>query len=152
MKNDLTAVNHRCFINKLHLNITKSAVVTYTRKKHFVEYIYRVNNIPLFRATEIKDLGVTFDNALSFNLHIDVVVTSCLKTLGFIFRTSKNFTYIRTFKTLFFSLIRSKLEYCCIVWCPYYQVTINRIESVQRIFLKYLFLLRNGHYPPQGIE
>ena len=49
---------------------------------------------------------------------------------------------LRTFETrvrepmimMFNSYLKSKLEYCCIVWSPKEQQYINKIEDIQRIF------------------
>ena len=35
---------------------------------------------------------------------------------------------------MFNSYLKSKLEYCCIVWSPREQQYINEIEDIQRIF------------------
>lgn len=59
------------------------------------------------------------------------------RTLGFIFRIAKDFTSVYCLKSLYCSLVRSILEYCSVVWHPYYQNGIERIESVQRRFLRY---------------
>ena len=49
---------------------------------------------------------------------------------------------LRTFSTreagpmmkLFNTFIKSKMEYCCVVWAPYQQNLINQLENVQRQF------------------
>jgi hypothetical protein len=40
-------------------------------------------------------------------------------------------------KTLYVSLVRPKLEYASCVWRPFYGAQIDRIERVQRKFVKY---------------
>ena len=152
LQSDIESINDWCIQNRLKLNLAKTTVITYTRKQQPVIFDYHVNNIPLSRATEIKDLGVKFDSSLTFNYHVNELASSCFKILGFIFRTCKSFKNINTFKSLFYSLIRSKLEYCCIVWSPFYQADISRIESLQRTFLKYLTFICEGSYPARGVE
>ena len=41
--------------------------------------------------------------------------------------------------TLFKSLVRPKLEYCCPVWSPHKVTDIQKIESVQRSFTKKIY-------------
>lgn len=60
--------------------------------------------------------------------------------MGFIKRWSKEFDDPYITKILFISLVRPSLEYACVVWSPYYNVYIDRIESIQKKFL--LFALR----------
>ena len=78
------------------------------------------------------------DSKLSFVPHIDNIITAANKILGFIMRTCKKFNKINTFLLLYKSLVRSKLEYCCPVWNPTYNIHSNRIEKIQRRFTKYL--------------
>lgn len=40
---------------------------------------------------------------------------------------------------LYSSLIRSRLEYCSTVWCPFYAEAIDRIEKVQKKFTRLLY-------------
>ena len=37
---------------------------------------------------------------------------------------------------MFNSYLKSKLEYCCIIWSPNEQQYINKIEDIQRIFTR----------------
>ena len=48
--------------------------------------------------------------------------------------------------TLFNSLVRSKLEYCCTVWDPYKVSHINSIEQVQRAFTKRIKHMKDFDY------
>lgn len=65
----------------------------------------------------IKDLGVTFDQHLRFDLHIANVVNTANRLMGM----AKRFTYEihspRTILILFFTYIVPILEYCVAVWC-----------------------------------
>jgi hypothetical protein len=43
-----------------------------------------------------------------------------------------------TLKSLYTSLFRPKLEYAkCVVWNPFYDVRVDRVERVQRRFIRY---------------
>lgn len=78
------------------------------------------------------------DSTLSFNPHIDHILASAFRNLGFILRISKPFSSPNTLKILYFSFVRSFLDFCSTVWNPYYEVHIKRIEKVQKKFVKSL--------------
>jgi hypothetical protein len=77
-------------------------------------------------------------------------VASSVKTLGFIFRSCKRFRSESCLRALYFTLVRSKLEYCSIVWSPIYRRGVDALESVQRKFAKYLLFKLIAEFPPRG--
>lgn len=141
-----------CEANKLTLNQDKCKVLTFSRKKETVLFPYRLESVILERVQFVSDLGVTFQSDFSFRLHIDGIVKSANKMLGFILRNSASFVNPDTLKTLYFSYVRSKLEYCAIVWNPRHDIYVRLVESCQRRFLKYLYFRMHGNYPPRGYE
>ena len=57
--------------------------------------------------------------------------------LGFIKRRAKEFNNTLITVSLFTTLIRPHLEYASQVWTPHYNCNINRIERIQKIFVKF---------------
>lgn len=141
-----------CESNGLPLNIKKCNVMTFTRKLNPLIFPYTVGEIPLARVEGIKDLGVYFDPALSFSRHVDSVIKTAFKSLGFIIRSSRSFSNISTIKVLYFAYVRSRLEYASVVWSPFYEVHKASLERVQRRFLKYLYFRSHGVYPVRGYD
>ena len=121
--------------NSLNLNISKCTVITFTRKQNFIHADYVVGSTTLSRSYSIKDLGVLLDSQITFVQHIDVMVASALKRLGFVLRHGMDFSP-RILKLLYFTFVRSSLEYCSTVWSPYYGIHVNDIERVQGRFLR----------------
>ena len=111
-----------CISNKLEMNVSKCKVVTYTRKATQTEFLYTFNNTVLSRGQTTKDLGILFDSKLDFVEHVNVITNSALRLLGFIIRNCKQFSNTQALKTLYFSLVRSKIEYGAIIWNPIYNV------------------------------
>ena len=99
-----------CQKNLLYLNINKCKTLTYSRKTNIIKYRYMINNVTLERTNDIKDLGINFDSQVTFNIHFRSTVTSAYRTYGFIIRNCNQFS-IQVLSTLYFSLVRSKLEY-----------------------------------------
>lgn len=148
----ICAVSQWCIINKLDLNISKCSVVSYSRLKNTIVFDYSINGSILSRLSNVRDLGVVFDEKLSFISHIEQVVACASRMLGFILRNSKHFSNVSTIKLLYYSYVRSRLEYCSIVWSPIYSRHSNSVEGVQRRFLKYLMFREDGSYPQRGME
>ena len=82
----------------------------------------------------IKDLGVIFTSNMSFNKHICNVTAKSFQMLGFVRRTMKPFKDLSVLRSLYYSLIRSKLEYCPLVWSPRAKSMCDQIERVQNKF------------------
>lgn len=148
----LNTLHSWCNKNMLYLNIEKCNVVSFYRIKQPILYEYVVDGKTLNRVNEIKDLGMVFDSRFTFVPHIEHVSSAAVKTLGFIIRNSKYFLNEFTFKLLYFTFVRSKLEYGAMIWNPIYECHVSTIESVQRKFLKYVTFRLDGSYPPRGIE
>ena len=59
------------------------------------------------------------------------------RSLGLVFRITKDFTDVYCLKSLYCALVRSTLEYCSVVWNPNYINGSQRIENVQRRFIRF---------------
>lgn len=138
LQEDLNRFEAYCALNKLELNTTKCYVCSFTRKPRPLTFNYSLSGTVLSRVEKIKDLGVIFDNKLIFDEHINAIVNKASKALGFIIRTSSEFKQIKTIKILYCAFVRSHLEYASQVWNPTYGIYINRIENIQKKFLRYV--------------
>lgn len=150
LQNQIDILHHWCLKNRLELNISKCKILTFSRKVTTLQYSYNIDNVILERCDTIKDLGVHFDHQLTFNYHINSIVNSAYSAYGFIYRNCKNFNNISVLTRLFYSLVRSKLEYGSIIWSPIYNQYISDIDKVQKKFLKFLSFKSSGVYPPRG--
>jgi Reverse transcriptase (RNA-dependent DNA polymerase)/Endonuclease-reverse transcriptase len=138
---DLDAFSQWCTQNKMELNLSKCKVMSFTRSLYSKQFSYKLSGIFLQKVESIEDLGVMLDTKLSFVPHINATIAKALRMLGFIKRIGKEFKDPYTLITLFNSYVRSKLEYACIIWDPCFKIHSDRIENVQRRFLR--FALRN---------
>lgn len=145
LQSDLDNLYQWCLDNSLFLNIGKCNVLSFTRKNNVFSFHYHVDNQPLTRVDSIKDLGVTFDTKLDFSIHIDAVISKAYRMLGFMKRCTKDFSNVQAIKTLYFSLVRSNLEYCCLIWDPYYNNQTKILERIQNKFTRYLYY-KSNHY------
>jgi hypothetical protein len=74
--------------------------------------------------------------------HGDVTVSKARQMLGFIMRVGRDFRDPYALKSLYVSLVRSKLEYASCVWIPYQNGRIARLKRVQEKFILYAMFVR----------
>jgi hypothetical protein len=77
------------------------------------------------------------DEKMTFSEHVDVMVAKAFAMLGFISRLFSEFRDPYILKSLVTSLVRPKLLYANCVWNPFYDVRVDRVEHVQRRFIRY---------------
>ena len=121
----------------MYLNVSKCSDISFSRKRNTLLFGYQLQETLLQRTTLIKDLGVMLDSKLTFNEHVEYVCSKASKTLGFLFRITKEFKDVQCLKALYCSLVRSTLEYSSVIWSPYYANNSNRIEKIQLKFFRY---------------
>ncbi|XP_043477484.1 uncharacterized protein LOC122508276 [Leptopilina heterotoma] len=142
LQSDLRSLQVWCNDNHLSINTNKSYVMSFTKGRvNLFDYI--LDGIVLVRVTRVRDLGVSFTNDFSFNERITETVSKATKSLGFIMRNASVFNKIITVKTLFLTLVRSMIEYACVIWSPFYVFNIIRLERVQNRFLRFAARLLN---------
>ena len=88
---------------------------------------------PIQEKAHLRDLGVEIASDLTFNTHINNVVSAATKLVGWTLRSfrSRNKPVMLT---LWKSLIQSKLDYTSQLWSPSDQANIGHLESVARNF------------------
>merc|ERR1711962_1703756 len=93
----------------------------------------------------VKDLGVITSRDVSFSEHIDDLVLSSKIKVGLLLRTFKT-REVEPMLKMFNSFIRSKLDYCSIIWTPDKKEEIDKIERIQRNFRSKIRGLEEKNY------
>ena len=95
--------------------------------------------------TRKKDLGVTFDNGFSFDVHIQSCINKANKMIGIIKRT---FTFLDKgiFSDLYEALVRPHLVCSNVIWSPYLKRQSVTIERVQRRATRLISTFRDLSY------
>lgn len=137
LQQQLEAFADWCRLNRMVLNVTKCSVISFGRKRSLLHHDYCLDDTYLKRQTTVKDLGVMMDAKLDFKDHVAYIVSKASSQLGFVFRFAKKFKDVYCLKSLYCSLVRPILEYCSVVWAPFYQNEILRIEAIQRKFIRF---------------
>ena len=106
---------------------------------YLLDYYLLPNNEKhtLSRTVNEKDIGVTFDEKITFENHIHAKVMTANKMMGLI-RRSYKFLDQNNFIPLYKSLVRTHLDYAASVWSPSQQHLIDELEQVQRRATKLL--------------
>ncbi|KAG7295979.1 hypothetical protein JYU34_021071 [Plutella xylostella] len=138
LQEDLDRLSVYCLNNKLDINVDKCFHISFTRKRNKHMSTYMLQNQSLTSVSEIRDLGVVHDSKLLFDSHIDSIITKASKALGFLIRSSRPFKCMKTVKILYCAYVRSHLEYASQIWNPQYDIYIDRLERIQKRFIRYL--------------
>ena len=93
----------------------------------------------------VRDLGVHVSSSRSWRPHIERTIQGARKMAAWVlsaFRDRSQTTMLTLYKTM----VRSKLEYCCPVWNPAGITDIQKLESVQRSFTNKISGCKDLHY------
>lgn len=134
---DVEHIRQWCQTNKLLLNVSKCKQMSFVRTASSIDFYYTIGDIALERVRSITDLGLDLDTKMDFHLHFEVIVNKALKLLGFIYRTTRDFTSIECLNFLYKSLVVSRLEYLSCVWSPSYIIHIANLEKVQNKYIQF---------------
>lgn len=137
LQQDIDSLVRWCTLNGMQVNVTKCCAISFSRLHEPLRYDYIIGNSSLQRVDTVKDLGVIIDSKVRFNEHVSMVTAKAFATLGFLKRNTSAFQDIYALKSLYCALVRSILEYAVVVWAPYHATQVNRLESIQRNFLRY---------------
>ena len=99
----------------------------------------------LYPTDAVKDLGVLISADLSWSSHVTMIADRARKVASWVlsaFRTRNKITML----TLYKSLVRSHLEYCCPLWNSTKQADIAELEGVQRTFTSKIHGVQHLNY------
>ena len=131
--------------NNMQLNESKFEVLNYKlnqsrslREMPFScqNYNYKITNGETIEATHaVRDLGVLLSCDCSWTPHIQRMLEGAKTMAAWVLSVFSNRSSLLML-TLFKTMVRSKLEYCCPVWNPHKIGDIKAIESIQRNFTR----------------
>lgn len=108
------------------------------------QYVTSEDNI-LRPVSQLRDLGVTVSHDVSWSPHIRIIANKARQMAAWVFsvfHTRKTDIML----TLYKSMVRSLLEYCCPLWNPNRVCDIQELESVQRAFTSRIHSIHHLHY------
>lgn len=96
---------------------------------------YSIGNQKIERVYEMRDLGVICDEKLNFMRHIEHITNKAKSMLPLAKRICYGKFGVETAKLLYFSIVRSHLEFASVIWTPYHLNHRNAVESLQNRLL-----------------
>jgi hypothetical protein len=133
--------------NNLDFNQSKCKVLTITRKKTPLVYVYHMNSKELLRVDKEKDLGdlgVCVSANFNWDVQIHSITGNANKMLWLLKRTCPLLRDKTVRRTLYFSLVRSQLCYGSEVWSPHTVKLRSRVECVQRRATAWILHSKHG--------
>ena len=138
---------------QLTINVKKCGVLHISQSKSVAAQntTYYINSISLPCLNSISDLGIALSNDLSFNLHINNIVSKATQRAGILFRGFQSRDPLLLRKA-FITYIRPLLEYSSIVWNPDRVYLTDLLENVQRKFSKRIPSIAHLSYPDRLLK
>ena len=134
---------------KMQFHPDKCSVLRLFRKQSPQINQYQLHGHILKTETDSKYLGVTINNKMCWNNHIDNICSKANRSLAFLRRNLQiSQTHIKA--STYTTLVRPQLEYAAAVWDPYTTVKRSQLEMVQRRAARYVFrdYSRESHVTP----
>jgi hypothetical protein len=133
---------------QLHFNLKKCHIMRLTHARTTKMFNYKLGESVLAETQSHPYLGVDISNNLSWSNHINNIISTANRQLGFIRRNLYSCT--RQIKqTAYMSLVRPHVEYSCSVWDPYQNVLSDKIEMVQRRAARFVM---NDHKRTSSVQ
>ena len=156
LQTDLLNVVQWAIDNNMELNESKFDLLCYSyrpaaellKSLPFVQNLFQYvtpEGYTISGSERVRDLGVIMSPDYTWCKHINTIAEDGRKMLGWFLSVFKDRSQL-TMLTLFKSMVRSKLEYCCPLWDPSSLADIKRLEQVQRLFTSKIYGCKNMSY------
>ena len=113
---DLKSLNNWLIGNKISLNTSKTELIIFRKKNVALpNFKIKLNGVVLKPKSEIKYLGITIDEHLTFKSHISIM-NAKLKRANNLLALSRHYLPNNLLKQIYYSQFHSHLGYGCQVW------------------------------------
>lgn len=137
LQNDLDSIYKWSDDNNMKFNSKKFECIRYGPDNELRNTTHYTSDdgTPIMEVNHVKDLGITMSCDGTFHQHIRNITEAARSKCAWILRTFQTRDRV-PMMTLWKSLIRSKLEYCCQLWHPSMKGDTQALEQVQRNFIR----------------
>ena len=127
----------------MKFNEKKCSVIHFGRNNP--QFDYTMNNIPLCKSQEERDVGVKITSSLKSSKHCAEIASKANAILGQMCR-SFHFRDRHVFLNLYKTYVRCQLEYCTPAWAPHTQREVDLLEKVQERAVNMISGLKGKSY------
>ena len=134
---ELMKIDEWMRLNILSLNFSKTKYMLITNKIVSDPNICKitVGKHKIERVTQIKYLGITFDDKLTWKSHINDVCSK-LSSWSWAVLKLRPYADLQTLKSIYFSLMYSHLQYCISLWGLAHANTLNPLEKMHKRIMR----------------
>ena len=118
------------WLMSLNLNKCEHLVITIAKNNPYQLRTISCRDYLIREITSAKYLGVTISQNISWSKHIDIITCKANSILAFLQRNLSQCS-LRVKSLAYFTYVRPVLEYASVVWSPFTQSNIDKIEKVQ---------------------
>ena len=104
---------------------------------------YKMGDAVLGRATQEKDLGVTFSADMKVSEQCGIAASKKEINMLWLIRRTITYKEKQLIVPLYKAIVRPPLEYCIQAWRPYRKKDIDKLERIQRRATKMIPELRD---------
>ena len=145
LQSDLTGLEKWTELWGMKFNADKCEVMTVTNKRSPIKTDYILDGTCLKKKEQLKYLGVTIDNKLTFKFHIEEKAKKAATVLNMI-RRNLYFAPESVKSKAYMATVRPLLEYASVCWSPNSQNLKTTLEVVQNNAAKFV----TNNYPKKG--
>ena len=128
--------------NKLSLNQLKLVAMIFGNSLSQNLYLpVKINDIIIPFSFKVKFLGLILDKKLKWNFHIAHIVSNISKFCGVLYQVRTKLI-LSAFKSLYFSLVYSRLIYCVSIWGGAFEKYVRIVSTAQNRVLRSFFGMR----------
>ena len=144
---ELNNIQEWLSINKLSLNVKKTKFMIFHYRQRNIDNLIlnlQISSEKIERVAEFNFLGLTVDENLNWNAHIQKASNKISRTLGVMCRLT-NFLPLHVLRILYNSLILPHLQYGILTW----EFCLGRLEKLQKLSVRIITRSKyNAHTDP----
>ena len=137
MQQALNYILEWCKREGLNINPSKTTIIPFTRRRKFNISSLRLGNTVLQISTKVKYLGITLDQKLNWNAHIEQVINKATSALWVCSRTFGKKWGLRPHMIhwLYLAVVKPRITYASLVWWPKTKETSTqkKLSKIQRL-------------------